>query len=369
MPAPPDNSVQAKLGQHIDALLLSALGSFPKVVSGNLPVIPVAGLQPFTGVLMGLLYAALFCGVPRLFGEPSMELFRLSIWGGCYFAFAATIARWTSASVLELIRTNILFRLSDEAAIAIDQDLTRRFRDGPITLLSVAIAVCAGAISALAIYHDLKPLPDNSSQGTFPAELVWWCIGYFILYFMSARTTFVARFYGTFAAHMKLDQGRLYPLDPARSWLVSHVAMIGRKMLLFWFGIVCSVLTLLLFFSHLTWFIVFVVPTASFFSLGFGSRIFFSSERNIHRTVDEVLATTIRSAEQEIAELFNRRHALNELEWTRLRELTALHKQLSVAGSYRSLISSGISLLVPFVIPVVSLAIANWSDIKLALGL
>jgi hypothetical protein len=165
---------------------------------------------------------------------------------------------------------------------------------------------------------------------------------------------------------MKLDQGRLYLLDPARSLRVSHVAMIGKKMLLFWFGILCSVLTLLLFFNHLKWFILFVVPTASLFSLGFGSFIFLSSERNIHRSVAEVLETTIRSAEQEIAALFSRRDALNEPEWTRLRELTALHKQLSVAGSYRSLILSGISLLGPFVVPVVSLAIQHWAKIKSA---
>ena len=361
MPAP-----QAKLEQHIDALLSGSLGSFPKVGNSNSPVISVAGLQPFTGLLAGLLYAALFCGLPWLFGKPSMELFWLSIWGACYFAFAATIARSTSASVLELIRTNILPGLSDEAAIAIDQDLTRRFRNGPITLLSVAIAVCAAAISGFAISHDLKLLYCDSSQSTCGAELVWWCIGYFILYFASARTTFVARFYGTFAAHMNLDQGRLYPLDPARSLHVSHVAMIGKKMLLFWFGILCSVLTLLLFFYHLTWFILFVVPTASLCSLGFGSFIFLSSERNIHRTVAEVLGTTIRSAEQEIAALFSRRDALNEPEWTRLRELTALHKQLSLAGSYRSLILSGISLLGPFVVPVVSLAIQNWPQIKSA---
>jgi ABC-type polysaccharide/polyol phosphate export permease len=70
----------------------------------------------------------------------------------------------------------------------------------------------------------------------------------------------------TFADHLKTDSDRIYTLDPAHSLQVARIAWIGQRVLLFWFGIVCLVATLVPLFRDLPRFVQFVIPTASFFS-------------------------------------------------------------------------------------------------------
>jgi hypothetical protein len=41
----------------------------------------------------------------------------------------------------------------------------------------------------------------------------------------------------SFADHLKSMSERIYPLDPARSIVVTHFASLGRRVLFFWTGI------------------------------------------------------------------------------------------------------------------------------------
>ena len=86
--------------------------------------------------------------------------------------------------------------------------------------------------------------------------------------------------------------------------------------------------------------------------------VFLTSEHDIRRVVNGVAASTLRAAEAEIADLFNRRSSLDDLQWKRLQELTALHEKMVATGSYRSALLSGLSILVPFVGPVA--AAVDW---------
>jgi hypothetical protein len=101
--------------------------------------------------------------------------------------------------------------------------------------------------------------------------------------------------------------------------------------------------------------VLLVVPTASFFSLGVGTIVFLSSERNIRYVVNEVVASTLRTTERETVDLFNRRGELDQAGWNRLKELMSLHEKLVATGWYRSAFLSVLSILAPFAGPIVSI--------------
>jgi hypothetical protein len=167
-------------------------------------------------------------------------------------------------------------------------------------------------------------------------------------------------------------------MDPAHSTLVTSVASVAQRMMLFWFGIAVSIAVVLpfgvlehystvpSFFSSLSWsmfqldpsnnwFVLVEVPITGFFSIGLGTIVFLRSEAAIRGVVKDVTRSTLRFIEREVADLSIRLKELDEAHLKRLMELSALHNGVAKAGSYRSLIISGLSVLIPFIIPVASL--------------
>jgi hypothetical protein len=312
--------------------------------------------SPITyGICAGLCYFVLFCCIPWIIQQFDLTLFWLSVWGSLYFAFAVTIARTTSSSVLRHIESNVLPVLSEKAALAIEEDLARRFRPMRISVVSVGAALVATVASVAAIRLDLFAKIDIASAPWI--KILYWSAGYFVLYLTAARATDVARFYGTFAAHLRIDTDQVFTLDPAKSVLVTQIAAIGRYVFLFWFWISLSVVALFIFlkFSELRLFVLLVVPIASFFSIGVGTVVFLTSEHRIREVVDEVAALALRSTELEIASLFNRRPQLDTAGWSQLKELMSLQKHLADSGWYRSITLGVLSILTPFAGPVVSI--------------
>lgn len=347
------NSVD-ELRNKIFFLLSGTLGAFPVLHKRHLK----SKSSIFVGVYTGIVYAILFCGLPWIKYRDFGPLFWLSVWGSCYLAFAAVIAGSTSSSIFEVIESSILPELSERAAAAIDKDLARRFSERRVLAISFLAAIVAVGLSAIALHSDVK-------SGAKPWEIGWSLSGYFILYLTAARTTYVARFYGTFAAHLKIDSDRIYALDPAHSAQIASIASVGRSVLLFWVGIVCSVVTLYpLFVRYFHLFVTLVVPLASFFSVGFGTIVFLGSERDIRSVVREIATSTLLSTEHEIADLLSRRGSLDNLEWERLQELMSLHEKVSATGAYRSALVSGLSILVPLVVPLITAAADQWTKHK-----
>jgi len=287
-------------------------------------------------------------------------LFWLSVWGTCYFAFAAAIARATSSSILKVIENSILPELSERATTAIDEDLANRFDRRRVSIVALLVALVATGVSAIVLHYDVM-LHCQPQSGASLWQIGWLCCGYFILYFTAARATYVARFYGTFANHLKIDSDRLYALDPARSRQVAHIASVAQRVLLFWFGIVCAVATLYpLFYLCLPWFVIFVAPVASFFSVGFGTIVFLNSEEDIRSIVKKLSRATLNSLEKEIEDLFSRRSTLDESQWERMRVSIASRDHLIATGSYRSAVFSWLNILGPLALPLIPAAIEAW---------
>jgi hypothetical protein len=109
------------------------------------------------------------------------------------------------------------------------------------------------------------------------------------------------------------------------------------------------------FLSRHSAFELLVLPITSVFSIPFGTHVFLRSESAIRKAVDKAVHATLRSTEREIADLFARRGELSDLQWRQMDELASLHERLASTGSYRSVLISGLSLLVPLIGPVVEL--------------
>jgi len=170
----------------------------------------------------GVLYAILFCLLPVAFFDWQPVLFCLSVYGSLYIAWATVIARLTSGKVLEEIECRIVPALSGESVDNINNEIARRFKEAPLTLISWTVAIAGAAAVGWTISRDVPRAPF---------QVVWWCVGWLLLFATGARTTLVARFYRVFAEHLK-GEPNIYMFDPARSTLVKGIAAVV--------GIFCS---------------------------------------------------------------------------------------------------------------------------------
>jgi hypothetical protein len=359
----------AELAKRITDLLGGNLGASPFQfgIVGPLrtTLIPVGPL--WIGLCVGLAYGLLFCALPSLFllGKPEPHLFWSSVYGSLYAAWATAIARSTSAKVLETIKYRIIPLLSKEISDRIDKDLAHRFKRKRLLLVSWSVAILGAAAAGLAISWDVSHVPFQDVSNV-PFQIAWWCVGWLYLFVTAARATDVARFYYVFAEHLDEEDQHLYVFDPARANLVKAIAAVGQHILLFWVGIAVSIALLVPFvsigsnvgfglhdYSNLfharSAFAWVVVPITSVFSLPFGTVVFLRSENAIRKAVAEVVHNTLRSTEREIADLFAQRTELSESKWRQLHELVSLHRSLTTAGLYRSLLISLIRGLSPFV--------------------
>jgi hypothetical protein len=341
-------SKEIPLGMRVESLLAGVLGALPQ--GSYLRYSTKAGIV--SGPVSGVLYAVLFAGIPWFVPGTSHVMPELGLWGAVYFAFAATTAQLTSASVLRIIKCNILRELSEIAAKGINDDLARRFRPLRLNIVASFAALAATLATAFAFKHDVKEV----SWGL----IIWWCLGFFYVYFTAARTTYVARFYGSFAAHLKLMPEKLYPLDPARSIVVTHIASLGRRVMFFWTGIAAILLTLYpLFYRSLPYYVLLVMPLATFFSLGLGTITFIAAEFEIGRVANGILSSTVRSTEEQIAKLLGRED-LTEAGSAKLKDLMSLHEKLSTSGWYKSVPLGVLSIITPFIGPVISALLSKY---------
>lgn len=128
-------------------------------------------------------------------------MLKLSLWGAVYFAFAATTARLTSASVLRIIQYNILPELSESAAKAIDSDLARRFRPLRLNIVASCAALAATLASAFAIEIDLSARCKNVSSVGGHLVVRW----FFLLILYSCPNDGCGAFLRQFCRPLKVD--------------------------------------------------------------------------------------------------------------------------------------------------------------------
>ena len=340
-----DDSI-GSLKDRIGNLLVDSLGGIPAI--GPVRLLGRIDSPVLRGLVLGLTYNVIFVAAPwHLFHTPTLKW--LSIWGGCYFIYAAVAAETASSSISTIINSGILPYISVADASAIMDELRISFSQKRIRILSTSVAALATVLSVIALYHEIPSIQL--------LETACWASGFFILYLTATRAVDVARFYGVFAAHLGGDADPIIAVSPAQSLRVRETALVGRIALSFWALIAFAILTLL----PLSWllignegsnlFVDLLVPIASFFSLGVGTIVFLRSERNLKDFVKQRLDRTLDSLEKEINGLFARRTELADADWKRLEELRAVHKDLQSNGYYQSFGAKGLSFALPFVTP------------------
>jgi len=387
-----------RLKQSIADLLARSLGLVP--LPHSIFSVWLAGLparvrtNPYLeGLWTGACYILLFCGIPWLLffaapshiAKPSWSLSFLQVYGGFWCGWAVTSCIITSSSISKIIENNIIPELSAATAKKIDQEIARDFGTTRLLCVSWGVAIPGAALAGYLVYHDASTISKPAI-----GEVVWWCCGWALLFAAAAKCMNVARFYRLFAAHLADDPRELYAMDPARSTLVISIAAVAQRMMLFWFAGAVSI-ALVIPFAVKDWsswwastyyspapglfhslpaalftldlphnsFVGIDVLVIGFFSIGFGTVVFLRNEAALRQAVNTVTRSTLRLVEIEVADLSHRLGELDEANWKRLAELNALHKEVATAGSYRSIIVSGLSVMVPFVIPVISLFFKN----------
>jgi hypothetical protein len=356
-----ETDIKADLGKRVTALLNGCIGASP------LPSRAQDGGDGFfrsplwIGITAGFFFFCLFWVVPVVtmsFEQswPERHLLWFSVYGSLYFAWATFIARETSRQLLETVHAQVIPSLSLAGATRVNDSLEKQFNDKRINAISL-LAACIGILLAIAaISYDV---------GFYPAQICWWAVGWFVLFLTAARTTYVGRFYSCFAKD--LDREPIYALDPARSMLITGVTTLGHLMLLFWSGILVSIVPLILFatlgdpqtpsphwYDHLplrSAFVWLVVPVTSAFSIPFGTVVYLESEKAIRTVVTTVLRNTLLSAEHQIAVILAKSSELTERELLEMNSLSTVHSRLVDRGGYRGVLAVGLSLLIPAIGP------------------
>lgn len=387
--------------QSIDRILEGSLGLDirPAKLQIDWPVsapVPESSSPFKDGVVVGLTYAAAFGGLPWLIyligfghvGQPSAPMFWLQLYGAFWAAWATTSTRITSASVRKAIAEQIVPGLSPATSALIEGRLSRRFHRRRILLRSWTIAVIGAGISAMLISLDTASL--NGAVRPSIVELIWWFLGWSVLFATSAKVVFVATFYLEISKGLESDAGELYMLDPARSSSVIAVTNLGRSILIFWTGIALSI-ALVVPFAVKDWgllydlarsditnryfydvtqrlfyfdisnnrFIVAEILVTGFFSIGVGTIIFLRSEIAIRRAVRKASVLGLREIESRLSSFSQRIGDLNEEESQSFGELSAAHRTISSAeSSYRGIIISAASVIVPL-LPLISLLLGG----------
>lgn len=276
-------------------------------------------------------------------------LVRLAAWGALYLAWAVFTAQLASRSARALISVEIEPLLSRTQEQHVVDALCSRFARPRVLLTSLGVAALALAASVVA-------LPRTHMEVSF-IQVGIVSVEFYLLYVTAVQATDVARFYGVFAEAVEKEPELLFVLAPSRSPLVEAVRRLGEIVVLFWFGIMISILTLVIFLDQLRDFVLLFVSVASFFSFLFGSLVFLRAQGRLRAATRQAAAQSGLRLDREARSLLSQHGQVREAELTRLEVLARLHLELSRKASAGSIFLTALSVITPFASAVSSVLI------------
>lgn len=388
-----ENSTDGEgLKTRLDGLLQGSLGL---KIYPNLPFLSQSEGQemrfssrPFiAGARMAAVYLVFFAALPWLVfrhsdgGSVSLRiepLIVLQLYGALWSGWAVASTRVANRYIFGTITGDLIPALSPEAIVYVNLQLDSRYTEPKprrrLFLLSWGIGAAAAAIAGVLVSRDL-PEAFKPSVG----QILWWCLGWTLLYTTAAKVVIVSRFYEIFADALADGRQQLFWLNPAESAVVEAIAKVGRQMLLFWLAVALSIALIVPFVLYIAWFfgdhsvdhIAFLrrsmsdnsfmmahLAGAAFFSIGIGSLVFLRSEATLRRAAGTASAAALRLIEDEVGGLpKGKLPAASDPK--RLSDLRSLHADVAKGGSRRTLLFSGLSLIIPFV-PLLTLLLKPW---------
>jgi hypothetical protein len=310
-----------------------------------------------SGLIVAGVYVAIFIGLPYLVhatltdGTVKFEhgLYALQVYGALWAGCAAVSTNIVAGSLCRTIRTEIAPRLQDKTNLAIARWIRANFVRRAVLRRSWSTGLLFSIIAGILIHRDL---PESTMVG----EVIFWSLGWWLLFATSTGVVIVGRFYSAFAAHLDQEVASLYVIDPARSSLLRSVDSLGQRMLLFWFLIAVSIAMIEV---PKTWpvlglsgsrFVIVEVALAGFFSIGVGTWVFLGSQVAIRRAAWSGTNPVLRAIEAKtVAKLADHSALPDEEGWKELARLDDWHAKIASTLSVRSRVLSVLSLVPPFI--------------------
>lgn len=325
----------------------------------------IFGLPPASSALLWLSFYAIvwalveavawWMGVP-----PEPRMVSLLIWGGCYAAAAIFLAEAATDGVFDTVRRDILPHASAAYCASVARDLERRFPPVFLTLVPLVL----GAASLVAAYWAIG---QDIGFGRIPlrAPELWFWAATFLYYFVcAARAVIAARFYLSFACCLEQERPSLYVMAASETPLIKGLARMSGLLLGFWAMIFLCVVSIMLLavvplgefaFRGSSKLLFTLVPIAGFFSLGFGSLVYLKSEAQIRAVLRRFTGDQAEILQREANELLDPLAGHLAPDPAKLERITDWHDRIVAGGQYGSRVRVGLSILLPLLLPIVSL--------------
>ncbi len=359
-----------------------------------LVVAALLGLES-SGAVIGLQSraAALF-GLESSGARSDPRFVGLVGWGLVYFTAVLFSTRLATLRSFDIVRRDILPYATPAYVAAVADDLERRDSALMRWVVPLLVAILAALASTVAQAHECPPItsrvastaaqacecpliasrvastvaqackePPIASAPFGPVRLFWTVIGLY-LSFVAARGVLVGRFHEPFARRLDLAREKFYVLGAAETPLVRGVAGLGRQMLILWAIIFLAILSIMLLGagflgdyrfqgrSPLLWF---VVPTAGFASVGYGSLLYLRSEAAIRETLGRFAAAQAEALQRLANARLDAAAGRLPEDPEETEQLSAWHDRILAGARYGNRLGTVLSVALPFIIPVLTL--------------
>jgi hypothetical protein len=343
-----------------------------KLPESTLPAaLAVGGAYFLLFVLLPLLVLAGGAPPPR---SALWPLAILQLYGMFWCGASTAMTRSASASVLKIIKTEIVPFLSEASAHRLLETLARpAYRRSTELRVAWTIGIAAAALAALLVRQDLRTAEVEPPS---LIALLWWSAGWALLYATAAKVVLVSRICIWFGDVLSDEPDRLSPLNPAQSPLVTSLLALTKRMLLFWAGMALTIALVIPFalavwgygepFAGADWhkrvgvalgavrsldasgfgFVLVHFILTTILSIGGGTLILIKSDAAARSAARRATGRILRALDERAIAVAA--GTLTEVSLKQLAELKALHSDIAARGSHRGLIVGAVGLLLPF---------------------
>jgi hypothetical protein len=357
--APPEAEA-LRLLAALERLLGRAMG-IRMPAYGRLASLPPLPFASIWFAAYALAAVAILAISERLGARSDPRFVSLIVWGLVYYTAVLFLARVATLRAIATVRHDILPHATQAYVACVAADLERRAADRKARPVALIAAVLAMVASGIALGFEQPPLSDLHRLAP---ERTFWSLAAFYLCFSAARGVLVGRFYEPFVRNLDLARERFYLLGAAKTPLVRGVAGLGQQMVAFWAMIFVAILSIMLLalaplgdygFAARSPFLAFVVPTAGFASLGYGSLIFLRSEAAIRSTLRRFAAAQAEVLQKRCNTRLDPLAERLPADGAELERLSRWHDQILAGARYHNRLGAGLSLALPFIMPLLSL--------------
>ncbi|HEX8573890.1 MAG TPA: hypothetical protein VF759_14190 [Allosphingosinicella sp.] len=350
---------QERLLAVLDRLHRRAMGiGMPAYGGARLAPLPFAAI--WAGAYILVVGAAIALEHFGYSGAPSDPRFvGLLVWALVYSTAVMFFTRLATQRSLDIVRSEILPHATPAYVAAVADDLERRDSARTRWIVPLGVAIVVALVSTWAQANE-SPRIAGARFG--PVRLLWTGIGLYLT-FVAARGVLVGRFYEPFARRLDLARERFYVLGAAETPLVRGIAGLARQMLILWVMIFLAILSIMLLGvdlgpygfkgrSPLLWF---VVPSASFASLGYGSLVYLRSEAAIRESLRRFAGAQAEALQARInARLEPAADRLPD-HGEEVERLSQWHDRILAGAAYGNRLAAALSFSLPFAMALLTL--------------